>query len=322
MPKRVIVRTGCRLHFTLIDMNAELGRVDGGVGVGLKAPGWTVDVSRARAWEVDGRAQPVVELLKENLGLKSAFRVKVRGGIPGHVGLGSKTQLSLAIATGIAAFDRRTAGLSVRELTRLVERGGTSGIGVTTFERGGLVLDGGHRFADKGGFLPSRFSRVGAPPVLARFSVPKDWYFVVGIPKGIHIEGRDEAKAFKDNTPVPRKEVGALARIVVMGMLPAVAEDDIEAFGKAVDAIQSLGFKRVENRLQVPEARLVQNRMVDKGAAGAGLSSFGPACYCAVRGRAAAQQMVLDLMKCLKRRTGGTAFASQASNSGAIVRKF
>ena len=39
MPKRVVIRTGCRLHFTLIDMNAELGRVDGGVGVGLKAPG-------------------------------------------------------------------------------------------------------------------------------------------------------------------------------------------------------------------------------------------------------------------------------------------
>lgn len=322
MVARVVIRTGCRLHFTLIDMNAELGRVDGGVGVGLKSPGWTVEVLKAKQWAVDERARVIVELLKGKLGIKGPFSVKVGGGIPEHVGLGSKTQLALAIASGFAAFDKETAKLTVPQLARLVERGGTSGIGVTTFERGGLIMDGGHNYSEKGGFLPSRYSKAATPPVLARFDVPDSWFFVVAIPKGRNIEGKEEVKAFKDHTPVPRKEVGALTRLILMNMLPAVAEDDIEAFGKTLDKIQSLGFKRVETRLQVPEVVQIQNKMVDLGASGAGLSSFGPACYCAIRGRTAADKMASDLVRFIKRKIGGTAFVSQAQNSGASIRKF
>jgi len=320
MVQHVVVKTGCRLHFTLIDMNAELGRVDGGIGVGLRSPGWTVEVARSKQWAVDEMARSVVELLKGKLGIKGSFSVKVKGGIPEHVGLGSKTQLALAVASGLAAFDRKTAKLSVPELARSVERGGTSGIGVTTFEQGGLVLDGGHSFSQKGGFLPSRYSKVATPPVLARFDVPDSWFFVIAIPKGRRIEGKEEVKAFKDNTPVPRKEVGALTRLILMSLLPAVAEDDIEGFGKAIDNIQSLGFKRVETRLQVPEVVQIQNKMVDLGASGAGLSSFGPACYCAVRGKKAADKMASDLVRFMKRKVGGTAFVSQADNTGASVK--
>ncbi|WP_332881590.1 hypothetical protein [Methanosarcina horonobensis] len=29
-----------RLHLTLIDLNAEIGRVDGGVGITLESPSW------------------------------------------------------------------------------------------------------------------------------------------------------------------------------------------------------------------------------------------------------------------------------------------
>jgi len=321
MVRRVVIKTGCRLHFTLIDMNAELGRVDGGVGVGLKTPGWSVEITKAKEWGIDEKAAKIVKLLQEKLVLKTPLHVKVRGRIPGHVGLGSKTQLALAVATGVAAFDKKASWLSVIELARLVERGGTSGIGVTTFERGGLILDGGHRFSDKGGFLPSRYSKVQTPPILARFEVPPSWFFVVAMPTGRSVEGPNEAKAFKDNTPVPRKEVGTLSRIILMNLLPAVVEDDIESFGKAIDKVQSLGFKRIEAKLQVPEARLVQNKMVDLGAAGAGMSSFGPSCYCVVRGKGEAQKMVAELTKCMKKMTGGTAFCSQAANKGASIRR-
>jgi beta-ribofuranosylaminobenzene 5'-phosphate synthase len=321
MVQRVVVKTGCRLHFTLIDMNAELGRVDGGIGVGLKNPGWTVEVSKAKKWVVDERARSIVELLKGKLVIKTPFLVKVTGSIPEHVGLGSKTQLALAVASGLAAFDSKTSRLSVIELAQLVERGGTSGIGVTTFEKGGLVLDGGHSYSQKGGFLPSRYSKAATPPVLARFDIPDSWFFVIAIPKGRRIEGKEEVKAFKDHTPVPRKEVGALTRLILMNMLPAVVEDDIEAFGKAVDKIQSLGFKRVETRLQVPEVVQLQNKMVDLGAAGAGLSSFGPACYCVVRGRKVADKMASDLLRFMKRKVGGTAFVSKAQNTGASIKK-
>jgi beta-ribofuranosylaminobenzene 5'-phosphate synthase len=104
-------------------------------------------------------------------------------------------------------------------------------------------------------------------------------------------------------------------------MLPAVVEEDIEAFGKAVGRLQMLGFKRAENRLQVPEVRLLQQKMVDLGASGSGLSSFGPACYCVVRGKTAANKMVSALLSLMGKKIGGTAFTSQAMNTGARIEK-
>lgn len=317
MVKKFVVTTGCRLHFTLIDMNADLGRVDGGIGVALKKPGWKVEVSKARKWEVDPLASPVVELLKERIKPKGKFKVKVSGSIPVHVGLGSQTQLSLAIATGMTAFIRSKPG--VRELARLVGRGGTSGIGVTAFEKGGLILDGGHRYSEKGGFLPSRYSRSGPPPVLATYPFPKDWFFVIGVPKGKQIFGKDEAKAFKDHTPVPRKEVGAVARLVLLKLLPALVEQDLESFGQAIQRIQELGFKRIENRLQGESVKRLQQYMIKRGATGAGLSSFGPACFCMVDSKVAAKKMATDLKRYLKARGGGKVFFTQAADKGASV---
>ena len=41
-----------RLHLTLIDLNAEIGRVDGGVGITLESPGLEISATEADAVEV------------------------------------------------------------------------------------------------------------------------------------------------------------------------------------------------------------------------------------------------------------------------------
>ena len=63
--------------------------------------------------------------------------------IPAHVGLGSGTQLGLAVGAALA----RLAGLqlSTDEIALAVGRGLHSGIGIATFQHGGFVLDGGRR---------------------------------------------------------------------------------------------------------------------------------------------------------------------------------
>jgi beta-ribofuranosylaminobenzene 5'-phosphate synthase len=319
MVKKIVVTTGSRLHFTLIDMNADLGRVDGGIGVALKRPGWKVEISKVRKWTVDRQAEQVVELLKERLSPSSNFKVEVKARMPEHVGLGSRTQLALAIAAGMTAYDRDPP--SVPELAKLVGRGGTSGIGVAAFEKGCLILDGGHRYKEKGGFLPSRYSRAGPPPILATYKVPTDWYFVVGIPVGKSYYGTDEAKAFKDHTPIPRKEVGAVARLVLLKLLPALMENDLEAFGEAISSIQTMGFKRIENNLQGPNVIQLQNFMTARGGVGAGLSSFGPACFCVVKGKKNAERLSTDLKRYLKTRGGGKVFFSEAASSGASIKR-
>ena len=42
----VTVSSPSRLHFTLIDLNGELGRVDAGIGVALNEPSLKIRVSR------------------------------------------------------------------------------------------------------------------------------------------------------------------------------------------------------------------------------------------------------------------------------------
>ena len=43
-----------RLHLTLIDLNAELGRVDGGAGITLESPGLEISAAEADTIEVFG----------------------------------------------------------------------------------------------------------------------------------------------------------------------------------------------------------------------------------------------------------------------------
>ena len=61
--------------------------------------------------------------------------------IPAHAGLGSGTQLAVAIGAGLLKLE----GLSraSAELGETAERGARSAIGMAAFEAGGFIVDGG-----------------------------------------------------------------------------------------------------------------------------------------------------------------------------------
>ena len=63
--------------------------------------------------------------------------------IPEHVGLGSGTQLALAVGVGLAAVCGIDA--DVREIASALRRGRRSGIGIAAFRAGGFVIDAGSR---------------------------------------------------------------------------------------------------------------------------------------------------------------------------------
>src|SRR5581483_7464123 len=80
---------------------------------------------------------------------------------PAHAGLGSGTQLALAIAAGL----RRMHGLplDVRGDAVRVGRGARSGLGIGLFDTGGVIVDGG------------RGASSDAAPVICRLPFPQDW---------------------------------------------------------------------------------------------------------------------------------------------------
>lgn len=312
------ITTPCRIHMTLIDMNAEIGRVDGGAGLTLSSPNIRITAEEADGISIEGlqgfadRMKKAAEaLLPEGKGI----RINVQEVYPAHVGFGSGTQSSLAAAA--AVNELYGLGKSIRELALAVKRGGTSGIGVTAFEKGGFIVDGGHRFKDKGGFMPSAASRVPPGPVLFREDFP-EWDMVVAIPneKGMH--DQEEIETFKKFCPLPLEEVREISHVVLMQMIPAVIEEDIESFGAAVNHVQTVGFNKRENLIWPEFVKNIASFMRSRSY-GAGVSSFGPVVYSFVDNKSEGRQLQAEVQKMLDESVGGPVMLTRARNHGAEI---
>jgi beta-ribofuranosylaminobenzene 5'-phosphate synthase len=326
--RRVIVQTPSRLHLTLIDMHGGSGRVDGGVGITLDEPGILIEMRQSQVLEVGGcdivtreRIMDTARLVLNGLHAGGNVSVTVRNYYPSHRGLGSGSQLMLAIARGIAELYGRPR--TVKELALLVGRGGTSGIGTAAFEHGGFIIDGGHTFGktgEKTDFRPSAASRgVRPPPIIARYDFPKDWKILLAIPElPSGASGVRETDTFRAHCPIPVEEVRQVCHEILMRMLPGIVEQDLDLFGSSVNAIQELGFKKVELNLQPRQIPELIESLRSAGAACAGMSSFGPAVYAITDTDIEAIEQAARIF--MDDHTGGTTLITSARNSGAQVR--
>ena len=326
--RRVIIRTPSRVHVTLIDMHGGSGRVDGGIGITLDEPGMLLEAELAPALFISGgdpalqeRVRGIATDVLQKIGAGGSVAITIRSSYPSHVGLGSGSQLGLAVARAIAELHGRH--LPVKELAKLVGRGGTSGIGTAAFEYGGFIVDGGHHFGtggEKTDFRPSAASRgVSPPPVIARHDFPSDWRILLAIPEvPAGANGKRETDIFRNHCPVPLDEVRELSHEVLMRMLPGIASRDLDLFGSSVNAVQRLGFKKVELSLQPAQVTGLLDVLRGAGAAGAGLSSFGPTVYAI--GDTGMTGIGQAAQKFMKEHGGGTTLIIAARNSGAVVR--
>ncbi len=278
----VFVETAARLHFGVLDLGGSLGRWFGGIGASAPGPTLCVSGRPAQTLEVEGddaeRAAGFARLFQSHHGVQTGVRLRVHRALPEHAGLGSGTQLALAVArvmAEISGISTDSAGLACA-----VGRAKRSAIGTWTFAGGGLVLEGGRR--------PQRES---VAPLLARLPFPRTWRCIVAVPDSRGISGPDEAAAFAQLPPAPEREVERVAHLVLMGLLPAIADGDIATFGSALSAIQTITgrwFAPVQGGAFASglSEELVR-RMPEWGAAGVGQSSWGPTVYGIVDGDAA-----------------------------------
>ena len=141
----VSVSASARLHMGFIDLGGTLGRQFGSIGVGINEIATRLSVSGADALNATGpssaRAAKYAKKIAEHLGLDCRLAIRIHEAIPEHIGLGSGTQLALAVGAGMARF--HGLDLGVRDIAQAIARGGRSGIGIAVFEQGGLVVDGG-----------------------------------------------------------------------------------------------------------------------------------------------------------------------------------
>ncbi len=323
-PHVVRVRAPSRLHFGLLSLGAATERQFGGVGVMIDAPGLSIALRPADRLSATGPlAERALRFAREftasqpleGAAAEPACRIEIESAPPEHVGLGTGTQLGLAVAAGLSAL----AGTASRSMSdgaavrwaRQVGRGERSAIGTHGFARGGLLVEGGKR-------------GVGSvSPLISRLELPEAWRFVLLIDRERQgLSGARERRAFADLPPTAADVTAALSREVLVDLLPAAAEGDFDAFGESLYRYgHAAGLLFAEWQGGAYAAGL-QTELVawlrKSGVRGVGQSSWGPTIFALTPNAAQAADLVANVERQFAAARLSTIVATPA-NRGATI---
>jgi len=326
------VTAAARLHLGLLclpaegeafwpDRHGELTlpvRQFGGVGLMVESPALRLRVEAAPDWSADGplaeRALAFARRFAGSLqaGALAPHRLVVEAAPPEHCGFGTGTQLGLAVARALAV----AAGLpdlDAVELALRTGRGLRSALGVHGFAQGGFLVEAGKR------------TEHGVAPLIARLAFPEAWRVVVAVPPAVPgLHGEREREAFRDLVarPFQADATGALCRLVLLGMLPALIERDLEAFGEALydfNARVGQTFAAVQGGTYAgSRVAAVIAFLRGQGVRGVAQSSWGPAVAAVVADADRAEQ----LARVLRRQfalSAAEVFVTRGCNEGAVL---
>lgn len=294
MSRGVRITTGARLHFGLLDIAAPFG----GCGVMIDEPATVVEATPAEQFgycEINGlhdhahRATAIARRIAERSGgsaMLPPVNLRVTQAAPPHTGLGSGTQLSLAIAEVIVQLlhSPRLASIACdtsfwRDIwLRAADRGKRSAVGTYGYQQGGFITEG---------LQPE--SRDGVLNTLnRRIDLPAQWRVAILLPEtDFHLEatvsGEQEQAKFAALPPVPRQHRDSLARLLTDSLMPAIENADFSAFCDALtqyNRTSGLLFADVQGGAYHGEAtsQLI-HRLLQQGYPGVGQSSWGPGVF-------------------------------------------
>lgn len=279
-----------RLHFGLLRFAQATGRSYGGLGMMIDRPRVVVELSPAERWSARGPyAQRALQFARRSLescmaAPVSAVRVDVIEAPATHTGLGSGTQLALAIAAGVREL-YQASDWTIDELAASVDRGGRSAVGSHGFELGGLIWEHGRLPDQTLGELQSRVE------------VPSAWRAVLAtFPQLEGLSGEKESRAFDRLPPVPTEITRRLIRLTEEQILPAAENDDFDAFSAAVfeyGHVAGSCFAAVQGGpFATPRIAAAIERLRALGVSGVGQSSWGPTIFAFVPNEKAALELI------------------------------
>jgi beta-ribofuranosylaminobenzene 5'-phosphate synthase len=316
---QIKVKTISRLHFGVIDYIEATDSFKGSLGVALEWPNTVLAVNENSDLLIkSGNRKKILELVKKfskRYLIEPNVILEVEESIPEHSGLGSGTQLALAISSALAKIYDIDA--DVRELAGIMGRGKRSQLGNTCFETGGFIIDSCPEYLMTG--------EVGQPQSnIFRREFPLNWCFVIVIPDTeIGLSGEAEKEAFQ-RVKASKKISEEICRLIQIKLLPSLDAEDIEGFGSAlteIDKKTGMYFEKAQGGMyrdkMAPE---IIESMLHSGAHGSGQSSWGPALYGLVKVNEA--MTVADHMRSFlaENEIEGVVFVSHCNNKGAIVK--
>ena len=296
--RRVEVRTGARLHFGLLSVNSDRDRQFGGAGMMIDHPGCHLELRAADSDHITGdgaeRGRDTLRRFRRMCPADQQpppCQITIHENIPSHGGFGSGTQFELALTQGLwlmrPGLDAAASTVTVDQLADWGQRGRRSAIGIHGFRQGGFLVDGGK-------------SQTAAPaPLIARMEVPSDWRIVLVRPQQVSgLSGASEQRAFDAFPPMPTSTTDRLCRLLLMQILPALAEANLTTFGTALAEYgRTVGHYFSQSDKQWIEHPAMQQLVewVQNRGKSAGQSSWGPTIWILCEQTQDAQQLLLDL---------------------------
>jgi len=315
MPRTVHVSAPSRLHFGLWSLAGGVQRQYGGVGAMVERPGLSLAITPSGAFDAvgplaDRAAQFACRWSEFHSRALPACRIEMITAPPQHAGLGTGSQLGLAVAAGLNAY----VGLpsqSPAELALSVGRGLRSAVGTYGFVQGGLVVEQGK--------LP------GEPisPLDCRIDLPAAWRLVLIRPTELTgLAGEDEAAAIAGLPAIPAAVTQLLVAEVRDHLVPAAATGDFPAFAESLYRYGHQSGVCFAARQGGPYNGPVLTRLVQQirelGAAGVGQSSWGPTLFVVQPSQSEAEQLV-DRLQEISESTSLDIVITPPANQGARI---
>ncbi|WP_250515628.1 beta-ribofuranosylaminobenzene 5'-phosphate synthase family protein [Caballeronia sp. INDeC2] len=279
-PAAITVESPSRLHLGFIDPNGSLGRVFGSAGLAIDVHGTRITARHAQTSQrnamIEGaatdaqreRIEHYLAQLEAAFGNGPTIDIEIHETPRPHTGLGSGTQLALALGTAFARVRGHAA--TTADIARILARGARSGIGIHGFDHGGLIVDGGRNA-----------STTTLPPLIARQPFPEAWRVLLiddTSREGLH--GDEEKRGLASLAPFPATLAAHLSHLVLMRILPAVAESDFDTYADAIcDLQQTIGeyFAPVQGGVFAsPAVARALEAVAAETKAGIGQTSWGP----------------------------------------------
>ena len=280
-----------RIHVTLIGMDSEGYIINGGIGFSISDPKIYSTYSLSKEFEIiDEREFALtinekeklvqrLKLIKSQYCMEYSFICVLEGNSRTHFGLGSTSAIYLSSIEALFLLNKKPYTQFL--IQTISTRGGTSGIGIHSYFKGGCVFDTGVLRNNNSRLKPSSnfTNSQKLPLVLNHFNTPK-WPIGVLFPTNIKNKSEDEEiEFFKKTCPIPNEDVKTILYEVVYGLIGSLLEPDYEDFGNHVNSIQNTKWKHEERSLYFPEILKIENVLVESGAKGIGMSSLGPSLY-------------------------------------------
>ena len=277
---------------SLLDLNGELGRINGGLGFAVDYPYNTIRIRHAGSDSINGLSatEDVVAYAHSTIARARKLRpirpceVDFLSVLPTHRGFGSFTSIGLALVEGLLNLNR--VGHTREDLVRIARRGGTSGVGINSYFTGKLIVDLGHECLSKPkkkAFVPSSFAWKRGPALaLVSLQMPR-WPMLLLVPKVKRVSEDEELEFFADVCPLPADEVSRTVRLCFFGILPSVIEHDYKQFCRCVRKLREMLWKRSEIGLYDDQVSSIISFAEKVGGDAASMSSLGPLVYCFVR---------------------------------------